>query len=108
MQWQWISASVEIVSDDKEEEREKPFQLSLATNLLIYYFSSNYPEKRSRPGPDGCDVGVPGTLTMLKATTLSQQPVNSFDWNVDMEGLAVCGAFDQTIRVLITTRLNLQ
>lgn len=53
-------------------------------------------------------MGVAGTLTLLKASTLSTQPVNSFDWNVDMEGLAVCGAFDQTIRVLITTRLNLQ
>lgn len=68
---------------------------------------SNYPGKRSRAGPHG-DVGVPGTLTLLKATTLSTQPVNSFDWNADMQGLAVCGAFDQTIRVLITTRLNLQ
>lgn len=73
---------------------------------FIYLFSSNYPEKCSKPEKDGSEVGVPGTLTMIKAATLSTQPVNSFDWNADMQGLAVCSAFDQTIRVLITTRLN--
>lgn len=73
-----------------------------------YTIPSNYPDKRSKPGPDSQEMGVAGSLTMLRASTLSTQPVNSFDWNADMEGLAVCGAFDQTIRVLITTRLNLQ
>lgn len=44
---------------------------------------------------------------MLQAVTLSMQPVHCFDWSPDNTGLAVCGAFDQTVRVLVTTKLNL-
>jgi WD repeat-containing protein 92 len=50
---------------------------------------------------------VAGTLEMLKATTISTQPINCFDWNNDRQGLAVCGALDQTVRVIVTTKLNL-
>lgn len=68
-------------------------------------FHSEYPSKRSRPGPGGLEMGIAGSLKMLKAATLSTQPINSLDWNVDLEGMAVCGSFDQTVRVLITTKL---
>lgn len=50
--------------------------------------------------------GVAGELKMIQAITLSSQPVHCFDWSPDHLGLAVCGAFDQTIRVIITTKLN--
>lgn len=43
---------------------------------------------------------------MLQATALSSQPINCFDWSPDRIGLGVCGAFDQTVRVLVTTKLN--
>ena len=33
--------------------------------------------------------------------------VASFDWNADKEGLAVMGVLDQTVRVIVTTKLNL-
>ena len=39
--------------------------------------------------------------------TFSTQPVASFDWNADKEGLAVMGCLDQTVRVLMCTKLNL-
>ena len=47
-----------------------------------------------------------GTVSLIQNTNLSTQPICSFDWNMDKMGLAVCAAFDQTIRVVITTRLN--
>lgn len=56
---------------------------------------------------DGSNVGVAGHIQMICATTVSQQPVHCFDWSPDRLGLAVCGSFDQTVRVLITTNLNL-
>ena len=46
-------------------------------------------------------------LQMLSTTTLSRKPVHCIDWCPERLGLAVCGALDQTIRVLITTNLNL-
>lgn len=61
-----------------------------------------YPEKRVVDG-----VGVVGSVQPLQNTVLSSQPVSSWDWNADKIGLAVCTALDQTVRVLITTKLNL-
>lgn len=67
---------------------------------------SEYPDKRCKEAPDGHQQGVAGKLQMLQATTISTQPVNCFDWSPDRIGLAVCGAFDQTVRVLVTTKLH--
>ena len=56
---------------------------------------------------DGIEQGVVGDLTLLQNTTVSSQPVNSLDWSPDKQGLAVCTAFDQCLRVIITTKLNI-
>lgn len=66
-----------------------------------------YPEKRMIETSDGQKQGVAGTLQMVHAASVSSQPVNSFDWSPDCIGLAVCGSFDQTVRILVTTNLNL-
>ncbi|KAJ8928212.1 hypothetical protein NQ314_019276, partial [Rhamnusium bicolor] len=67
----------------------------------------NYPSKRLEKDSDGIPYGVVGELSLLQNSTLSDQPITAFDWCVDKIGLSVCSAFDQTIRVLITTKLNL-
>lgn len=51
--------------------------------------------------------GVAGTLELIQSTVVSTQPVCAFDWSPDRIGLAVCGAFDQAVRVVIATKLNL-
>lgn len=68
---------------------------------------SQYPEKRRLADADGIEEGVAGTLKLLQNNTLSSQPVSSLDWSPDKLGLGVCTAFDQCVRVIITTRLNL-
>lgn len=73
----------------------------------IRIWNYKYPEKRFKELSDGSKVGIAGSLQMLAASTLSQQPVHCYDWCSEKSGLAVCGALDQTIRVLITTNLNL-
>lgn len=70
------------------------------------FVSSNYPEKRSMTQQDGTEVGVAGSLTLLQNIGLSSQPASAFDWSPDKAGLACTSAFDQTVRVLITTKLN--
>ncbi|KAF2881613.1 hypothetical protein ILUMI_24556 [Ignelater luminosus] len=67
----------------------------------------NYPDKRVDKDGDGIPIGVAGELTLLQNSTLSSQPITGFDWCTDKIGLSVCSAFDQTVRVLITTKLNL-
>ncbi|XP_055608058.1 dynein axonemal assembly factor 10 [Uranotaenia lowii] len=74
-----------------------------SVRLWLYH----YPAKRVNQIAEGEVCGVPGSLEMLNATTLSTQPVHTFDWSPDRQGLAVCGAFDQTVRVLVTTNLHL-
>ena len=66
-----------------------------------------YPEKRSvRDAEDKFDQGVAGTLELLNTRVLSSQPISCWDWSPDKAGLACCGAFDQTIRVVICTKLR--
>jgi hypothetical protein len=78
------------------------------SNLFINKFFSNYPEQRSVTQKDHSQMGVPGTLTLLQNIGLSTQPASSFDWSADKLGLACTSSFDQTVRVLITTKLNTQ
>lgn len=69
--------------------------------------SSTYPEKRERVTGEGEKVGVAGTVSLLQNSILSSQPLSSFQWSPDKTGLAVCTSFDQTVRVVIVTKLNL-
>jgi hypothetical protein len=45
-------------------------------------------------------------VRLLSSSTLSTQAICGFDWHPDKQGLAVATAFDQTLRVVIVTRLN--
>lgn len=72
----------------------------------IRLWKYEYPDRRVLEDADGNKEGVAGKLQMVSAVTLSSQPVHSFDWHPDKLGLAVAGAFDQSVRVLITTKLN--
>ncbi|XP_067939400.1 dynein axonemal assembly factor 10-like isoform X1 [Watersipora subatra] len=65
-----------------------------------------YPAKRVTKTEEGQEMGVIGSLELIQNTALSTQPISSFDWSPDKQGLCVCTAFDQTLRVLVTTRLN--
>nr|CAD7260542.1 unnamed protein product [Timema shepardi] len=67
---------------------------------------NNYPEKRTKEDGGGDLVGVAGSVSLLQNVTLSSQPISSFDWSPDKQGLAVCTAFDQTVRVIIATKLS--
>lgn len=73
-------------------------------SLNLWKYS--YPSKRTEVDDEGFEVGVMGSLTKLQNVTLATQPIASFDWSADKEGLGVCTAFDQTLRVLVVTKLN--
>lgn len=78
------------------------------TNLwnIFCNFFSEYPAQRSKKDSDGVDVGVAGSVNLLQNVTLSTQPIASLDWSPDKQGLCVCSSFDQSVRVLIVTKLN--
>lgn len=80
--------------------------MTLGGNGSLYLWKYNYPTQRVKQDEDKQDMGVAGTLSLLQNVTLSTQPINALDWSPDKEGLCVCSAFDQTVRVLIVTKLN--
>ena len=43
---------------------------------------------------------------LLNSRVISTQPIVSFDWSPDREGLGVCSCLDQSLRVFIVTKLN--
>jgi len=76
-------------------------------SLLCLSVCSEYPSCRSIKDSEGAsDEGVAGTLSLLQNITMSTQPISGFDWNSEKLGLAVSTSFDQTLRVLIVTKLK--
>ena len=55
---------------------------------------------------DGAPVGVMGNVELLNSRIISTQPIVSFDWSPDKDGLAVMAALDQTVRVQLVTKLD--
>ena len=76
-------------------------------NGSLELWKYSYPTQRKIKEKDGHEKGVLGQVQLLQKKTFSTQPVASFDWNADKEGLAVMGLLDQTVRVLVATKLNL-
>ena len=54
----------------------------------------------------GQDQGVVGTLKCLSTKKIAEQPIVSLDWNASKMGLAVTAALDQTLKVVIVTKLQ--
>ena len=65
-----------------------------------------YPPERSVGDEHGVKKGVAGTIDELNKAKLGEQPINAVDWNKHREGLLCCAGFDQTIRVMIVTKLG--
>ena len=73
--------------------------------LNIYKYK--YPAQRTVKDVNGIQMGVAGSVELLNAKIISTQPVVSFDWSPDKEGLACMACLDQTLRVMIVTKLHL-
>merc|ERR1711869_9201 len=76
-------------------------------NGAVHLYKYSYPEARSVEDGDGVKKGVAGTLELVNSREISTQPIVSYDWHQNKQGLAVFAALDQTIRVIICTKLNL-
>ena len=76
--------------------------------LLIHFdlIFSEYPIQRSKKDSEGVEMGVAGSVSLLQNVTLSTQPISSLDWSPDKRGLCICSSFDQTVKVLIVTKLH--
>lgn len=74
-------------------------------NMTQYKY--NYPTQRQIKDANDKVKGVPGYLEKLNDSPICQQPISGMDWSPDKLGqLCACG-LDQTVKVVITTKLNL-
>ncbi|ESO03705.1 hypothetical protein HELRODRAFT_185629 [Helobdella robusta] len=81
--------------------------VTLGGNGSVNLWKYDYPSQRCTTDTEGEKVGVMGSLCPLQNIHLSTQPISGFDWSPDKLGLAVCTSFDQNLRVLLVTKLNL-
>lgn len=65
-----------------------------------------YPPQRALDDGLGKQKGVAGSLELLNDRKIAEQPVVAWDWNNDKLGLAVSAALDQTLKIVIVTRLQ--
>ncbi|KAG5480629.1 hypothetical protein LSCM1_06333 [Leishmania martiniquensis] len=66
-----------------------------------------YPPERTLKDGDGLQRGVAGAVEELNKAKVGDQPINAMDWSRSKEGLAVCVSFDQSIRIMLVTKLGL-
>lgn len=76
-------------------------------NGSVNLWKYSYPSQRSLKDEKGVDRGVMGTVEMLNTKKISDQPIVAWDWNGEKTGLACAACLDQTIKVVIVTKLNL-
>mmetsp|Transcript_56973 Transcript_56973/g.68529 ORF Transcript_56973/g.68529 Transcript_56973/m.68529 type:complete len:360 (+) Transcript_56973:24-1103(+) len=70
-------------------------------------YKYHYPRKRvDKHKEDQAPIGVVGSVELLNSRVVSTQPIVSFDWSPDREGLASMCCLDQTLRVYIVTNLD--
>ncbi|KAH9589221.1 WD40 repeat [Trypanosoma melophagium] len=67
----------------------------------------HYPAERVLRDADGTAKGVPGAVAELNRAKVGDQPIHALDWSRGKEGLLVCASFDQSIRVMLVTKLSL-
>ncbi|EPY26647.1 WD repeat domain 92 [Strigomonas culicis] len=66
-----------------------------------------YPPERERKDADGVAMGVAGAIEELNRVKVGDQPINMLDWNRAKEGLLACAGLDQSLRVVLVTKLSL-
>lgn len=68
----------------------------LFSDFTVFHCS---PKERPSPGSNA--------LKIIYELSVSNKPVNCFDWSPDRAGLAVCSSFDKTLRVIASINLPL-
>lgn len=72
-------------------------------NIYKYNYPSNRVGKHTQ---DGAPIGIAGSAELLNSRVISTQPITSFDWSPDKEGLCCMSTLDQMMRVFIVTKLE--
>ncbi|GAB5360384.1 hypothetical protein AAMO2058_000623100 [Amorphochlora amoebiformis] len=80
--------------------------MTLGGNGTLNLWKYRYPAKRKIDDGKGNKKGVMGSLELLNSKRFSEQPIISFDWSMDKQGLCAMCSLDQQLRVAIVTKLQ--
>ncbi|RKP19476.1 WD repeat-containing protein 92 [Rozella allomycis CSF55] len=75
-------------------------------NGRVRLFKYEYPSERTLKDEKGELYGVCGELKLLNDAIMATQPVSSFDWSPDKQGLCAMTSFDQKLQLAFVTKLN--
>jgi len=76
-------------------------------NGSVSLYKYIYPNERVGKCKNNLEKGIPGSVEMLNQKDLTTQPIISFDWHPQKQGLCVMSSLDQSLRVAICTKLHL-
>ena len=74
---------------------------------VLKLWKYSYPNQRRIVDAEGVAKGVVGQMELLNDKKTAQQPVVGLDFNTGKIGLAVQAALDQTVKVMIFTKLGM-
>ncbi|KAL3810079.1 hypothetical protein ACHAXA_011812 [Cyclostephanos tholiformis] len=64
-------------------------------------YKYRYPQKTvGKHERDGAPIGIAGSVELLNSRVISTQPITSFDWSPDREGLCCMSTLDQMMRLV--------
>eukprot|EP00026_Physarum_polycephalum_P008488 Phypoly_transcript_08576.p1 GENE.Phypoly_transcript_08576~~Phypoly_transcript_08576.p1 ORF type:complete len:354 (+),score=44.01 Phypoly_transcript_08576:43-1104(+) len=76
-------------------------------NGSVNLYKYTYPAQRSKKDSKGIPYGIVGSVTCVVSSQVAEQPIISYDWNLNFEGLACGAALDQTLKVIVVPKLHL-
>ena len=118
--WNWPASSQNRNSPEWTDKTDKNKQtvwggryLKQNKDIIVTYDGSGavkiWKHRLSKESalPSDCDNGHTKGLEKLQDCQISTQPISSFDWSPDMLGLAVSTSFDQKVRLLAFTNMEM-
>uniref|UniRef100_A0A2P2IDD9 WD repeat-containing protein 92-like n=2 Tax=Hirondellea gigas TaxID=1518452 RepID=A0A2P2IDD9_9CRUS len=90
----------------KHLPQDRDIWITTGGNGSLNLWRYRYPAQRIKKTANGGLKGMPGTLECLQSQVSSTQPITSFDWSSDKKGLGAFTSIDQTLRIIVVTKLQ--
>lgn len=90
----------------KHLPQDRDIFMTTSGNGCLNLWKYIYPSNRTQKNKDGTVEGVMGEINSLQDTPIAPQPITCFDWSLDKKGLSACAGIDQTVRIVLVTKLS--
>jgi dynein axonemal assembly factor 10 len=101
-----INAHKSTVWQARHMPQNREVFMSTGGNGTLNLYKYSYPAQRVQKDEKGREYGVAGSAELISSRKVSEQPVVSFDWNAEKQGLCAFSCLDSTIKVGIVTKTS--